>query len=107
MSNTTGYQNLPLVFDHPKCGCANVYKDEALSLSSQVLSLNPPAERTLRAYKRWFEPKNGDAKLRGSSKHILDEEGDLIALRVPAARDRFTDLVQTFIPGLFVVGSNI
>ena len=77
--------------------------DEALLLHSKLLALSSPAQRTLKAYKRWFKPEEGDTKLRGHSSRILDQEDDLVALRVPAAQDRFTSLVQSCVPWLFVV----
>lgn len=77
--------------------------DEALLLYSQILGLKAPAHNTFKAYKRWFEPKPRKTKLRGHSSHILDDESDLVALRVPANQDRLTRIVQTYFPWLFLV----
>lgn len=77
--------------------------DKALLLYSQILNLQAPAHNTFKAYKHWFEPKPRKTKLRGHSSHILDDESDLAALRVPANQDRLTRIVQTYFPWLFLV----
>ena len=46
-------------------------------------------------------------KLRGNSSHILDDENDLVALRVPADQDRLTRIVQIYFPWLFIVSSSL
>ncbi|MCJ1245211.1 hypothetical protein MMC30_002412 [Trapelia coarctata] len=76
---------------------------EALLLHSGVLKLEAPANRTLKAFKDWFgNPNEGNTRLRGQSSHILDDENDLIALRIPAEQDRLTKLVQRYFPLLFM-----
>ena len=78
--------------------------DEALLLHSRVLKLEAPANRTLKAFKEWFgSPGAGNTRLRGGSSHILDDDDDLVALRVPAEQDRLTKLVQAYFPLPFVV----
>ena len=78
--------------------------DKALLLHSKVLKLEAPASRTLRAFKVWFgSPGAGNTRLRGQSSHILDNEDDLVALRIPAEQDRLTKLVQAYFPLLFMV----
>ena len=81
--------------------------EEALLLHSNILQLKKPAKTTLKAFKQWFEPEPRKTKLRGNSSRILDDESDLVALRVPADQDRLTRIVQTYFPWLFVVGSHI
>lgn len=77
---------------------------EALLVHSEVLRLSRPADNTLKAFKQWFEPKPTRARLRGHSRHILDDASDLVALRVPAEQDRLTKIVQIYFPWLFIVG---
>lgn len=85
----------------------NESPEEALLLHSNILQLKKPAENTLKAFKQWFEPEPRKTKLRGNSSHILDDESDLVALRVPADQDRLTRIVQTYFPWHFVVSSHI
>ena len=77
--------------------------DKALLLYSQIVNLQAPAHNTFKAYKRWFEPTPQKTRLRGHSSHILDDESDLVALRIPANQDRLTRIVQTYFPWLFLV----
>jgi len=78
--------------------------DDALLRHSEILKLEAPANRTLKAFKEWFgSPDVGNTRLRGQSSHILDDENDLIALRIPAEQDRLTKLVQRYFPLPFVV----
>lgn len=84
-------------------GVFNVSTDEALLLHSKVLGLRKPAANTLKAFKQWFEPLPRRAQLRGYSSHVLDDESDLVALRVPADQDRLTRTVQVYFPWLFLV----
>lgn len=81
--------------------------EEALLLHSNILQLRKPAKNTLKAFKKWFEPEPRKTRLRGNSSRILDDESDLVALRVPTDQDRLTQIVQTYFPWLFVVGSRI
>ena len=79
------------------------YIDKALLLHGEVLRLHKPADTTLKAFKQYFEPKPNRSRLRGNSSRILDDESDLLALRVPADQDRLTRIVQVYCPWLFTV----
>ena len=46
-----------------------------------------------------------NSELRGHSKHIFDQDDDMVSLRNPAARDWFTELVMNYIPWVFVVSA--
>lgn len=72
-------------------------------LHSHVQGLKPPAENTLGAFQQWFEPEHRRTKLRRHSSHMLDDQGEVVALRVPADRDRLTRVVQVYFSWLFIV----
>lgn len=77
--------------------------DKALLLHSQIVKLQAPSKGTLRAFRHWFKPGPRKTKLRGHSSRILDDDSDLLALRVPVDQDRLTWLIQEYFPWPFMV----
>ena len=80
--------------------------DNALLLHSKLLRLKAPATNTLKAFRQQFGQDAGKPMLRGHSSRILDDEDDLVALRVPTHQDRLTMAVQQYCPWLFVVSAS-
>ncbi|EON62136.1 hypothetical protein W97_01355 [Coniosporium apollinis CBS 100218] len=78
---------------------------EALQLESSVASLGQPSRRTLDALRHFFNPKSekpdGFTLLGGYSSGLYEDEGDLVALRIPLQQDRLTSIVQTHFPVFF------
>lgn len=63
--------------------------DEALLLHSQIVKLQAPSKGILRAFRHWFKPAPSKERLRGHSRRILDDDSDLLALRVPVGSRSF------------------
>jgi hypothetical protein len=66
---------------------ANDPTDEALILESQVLALQKPTSRTLKAFKQWFKPHSVSPVLLGRDRDLFNDETDLVAL-APVDTDR-------------------
>ena len=67
-------------------------------LESQVLALNPPNPRTLRAFRKWFTTVV--PVLWGRDKSLFDHAGDLVAL-APVDTDRLNIVLQTYFGWMF------
>lgn len=76
---------------------------KAMVLESQILSLNAPSSRTLRAFKRWFKPSSTPA-LWGRDEHLFDKENDLVAL-APVDTDRLHLFLKSYFAWFFKVRS--
>lgn len=81
----------------------NCGTDKAMVLESQILSLNAPSSRTLRAFKRWFKPSSTPA-LWGRDEHLFDKENDLVAL-APVDTDRLHLFLKSYFAWFFKVRS--
>jgi hypothetical protein len=82
--------------------------DEALVLESTLASLSKPSRRTLDAVRHeFFKSKSGQDEgysvLGGASRHLFDDEHDLIAMRSVPHQDRMTKLVRDQLPLIFKV----
>lgn len=62
-------------------------------LESQILNLNAPSDRTLKAFKKWFTLTSIPV-LWGRDLHLFDDEQDLVAL-APVDTDRLNVFLQT------------
>lgn len=76
-------------------------EDEALLRESQILSLNAPSTRTLRAFRKTF--KEPSPLLWGSDEALYDDEKDLVAL-APVDTDRLNIFLQRYFGWLLKVG---
>ena len=68
-------------------------------LESQILSLSPPAESTLNAFRRWFT-STAVPVLWGRDQHLFDDDRDLVAL-APVDNDRLNHFLRTHLGWLF------
>lgn len=76
-------------------------------LESTLLSVRQPSRRTLTAFRNVFNnsgnPRGGFSALGGHSAKVLDDSGDLMALRTRIDEDRLTSFLRHCAPILFVV----
>jgi hypothetical protein len=73
-------------------------------LESQVLALNAPSSRALKAFKKWFTSATSPV-LWGRDRNLFQNEQDLVAL-APVDTDRLNILLQTYFGWFFEVCSN-
>ena len=79
-------------------------------METTMLSIRPPRERTLQAFRNVFNniKYNGDQgypMLGGRSAHILDDPDDLVALYQSQEEDRLTSFLRYMFPVFFIVSS--
>ena len=70
-------------------------------LQSQVAHLEHPPARALSAFRAFFNgQKNSTSEpmLSGGAKHMLEDEHDLVALKVPAEKDLLSQFLQNHWP---------
>jgi hypothetical protein len=79
---------------------ANNFPDEALILESQVLALQKPTSRTLKAFKQWFNPLSDNPVLLGRDRDLFNDETDLVAL-APVDTDRLHIFLSTHLGWVF------
>ena len=73
--------------------------DQGLLLQSEIAKLERPSDRVLTAYRNDFHGTQVNKhKLGGSAKHMLDDAGDLVALRSPTHQDTLSRLLRDHWP---------
>lgn len=78
--------------------------DETLKLQSEIAAMHRPEERALRAMRNWLEQPW--PVLGGRSRHFLEDETDLVSLKVPAEADFLSKRLRACWPGQ-VMGSPV
>lgn len=73
--------------------------EEAILLESQILALNPPSRRTLKAFRKWFTLTSIPV-LWGRDRHLFDDEHDLVAL-ASVETDRLNIFLQNYFGWFF------
>lgn len=72
------------------------WQDEMLILQSQMSNLHKPSQRTLNAFKYWFNTPF--PVLGGQSKHYLDARDGLVSLTAPRDIDLVSRLLRRYWP---------
>ncbi|KAK1731968.1 uncharacterized protein BDZ83DRAFT_11248 [Colletotrichum acutatum] len=75
---------------------------ETLKLQSERVAMHPPERRALEATRNWLEQPL--PVLGGRSRHFLEDETDLVSLKVPAEADFLSKRLRACWPGQ-VMGS--
>ncbi|KAG9230300.1 hypothetical protein BJ875DRAFT_499255 [Amylocarpus encephaloides] len=74
--------------------------DEALLLESQILALQKPSGRTLKAFIQWFKHSGRHPALSGRDEKLFDDETDLVAL-APVETDSLNRFFRGYLGWLF------
>jgi hypothetical protein len=82
--------------------------DEAIRLHSEILRMQRPANRTIKAFRKFFEntykTSGGHPQLQGDVEgEIYTNEDDLLSLYTPLDEDMVTLFISTVMGWLFIV----